>query len=227
MSLSLYVIEDSLAQLAEAREAAEAEGDSEAIAVIDKEIAAYLTREVAKVDSYAGLIRRRLDDAKLLKAEAARLADRAKVAEADADRLKETALRVMQQFGVKELKTQTNTLRVQGNGGLEALDVEPELLPRSMKLITVTMPLNDWFDIRPGQDTPMAKRISTRSLDPNSDAIREALKQRVPCPECYERTAANSGVANANCERCNGSGTVPNTVPGARLLPRGSHVRLS
>ena len=58
MSPSLFVIEDSLALLAETREQAEAEGDTAAVQECDKALAAYLTAEAAKVDSYAGLIKR-------------------------------------------------------------------------------------------------------------------------------------------------------------------------
>ena len=45
--MNLYQIESDLQQLAELRDAAEAEGDSEALKVIDDQLAAYLTREPA------------------------------------------------------------------------------------------------------------------------------------------------------------------------------------
>ena len=168
-AISLYNIESALEQLDESRRAAEAEGDTEALSVIDAEIAAYLTREVAKIDSYAGLIRRRGDEAETCEREAKRLADRAKALRADEQRLKDNALAVMQRFGVRELKSPTNTLRVQGNGGIEPLDIP------------------DWPKDSSGRFKPLAAEdlpislVRTLTLYlPDTDDIRERLKRGEP-----------------------------------------------
>ncbi len=184
MALSLYNIEDSLALLAETREAAEAEGDAAAVAECDKALAQYLTAEAAKVNSYAALIRRQLAEAEECEAEAQRIAGRARTRRAFVDRLKATALEVMQRFGVKELRSATNTLRVQKNGGVQSLGVE-------------------WPKDASGNYTPLAPDDPFRPKDlpvkvfmlPDTAAIRAAISH--------------------------GS-----TVPGARLLERGSHLRV-
>lgn len=220
--MTLYVIEGSLEQLAEARELAEGEGDSEAIKVIDAEIESYLTKEAAKVDSYAGLIRRRISEAELCKAEAQRLLERAKAAQDDVDRLKQTAVTVMERFGVRELKTPTNTLRVQANGGLQPLEITPGGIPRELREVTVVMRALDWDAIEDAVGASLLKWKSFE-INPDNQAIREALTQRLPCPECANLPAHEPIDV---CPRCNGVGTVPNAVPGARLLERGKHVRV-
>ena len=123
MTESLYVIEQSLQLLVDERDRAEANGDSEAIATIDRALTEYLTREAAKIDSYAGLIHQLDTEAELVKAEADRLHGRAKAMLARNDAIKAAALVAMQAHGVKELKTYRNTLRRQGNGGLQALEI--------------------------------------------------------------------------------------------------------
>jgi len=214
MSLPLYVIEESLELLANARELAESEGDSEAINVIDAEIEKYLTREVAKVDSYAALIRRRDNEAALCREEAQRLIDRAKAAENDVGRLKRTALAVMERFGVKELRTPTNTLRAQNNGGLQPLDIPiAEAVPEKFRTITITLPLPEAAKI----PQSILSSATHQQMGTDTGAIRAALKQRVPCPEC-------GGVGVIECKSCNGAGTVPTIIPGAKLLPWGKHL---
>lgn len=220
MNLNLYVIEESLEMLTEARELAEAEGDSEALKVIDGEIEKYLTKEAAKVDSYAGLIRRTILEAEVCKAEAHRLLDRAKAAQADVDRLKQTALTVMERFGVKELKTPTNTLRVQANGGVRPLEITPGAVPREFQEVTIVMRAPDWDAMENAVGASLLKWKSFES-NPDNQAIREALTQRVPCPECRKNDEMD-----IYCPRCEGIGTIANPIPGARLLERGKHVRV-
>jgi DnaJ-class molecular chaperone len=58
---------------------------------------------------------------------------------------------------------------------------------------------------------------------PDTERIRDALAQRVPCKQC-------GGDGHRRCEdrcpECDGAGTIPNTVPGAKLLERGEHLRV-
>jgi chromosome segregation ATPase len=228
MNLSLYTIEDSLQQLVDLREQAEAEGDSEALKVIEDQLAGYLKQEARKIDSYAGLIRTLKAEADLCEAEAERLTDRAKRADAFIERLKANALAVMQQFGVKELKTQINTIRRQKNGGLQALEVTetPWTLPNEFKRYRVRLSAAQMSELMKALgESGMAEVILTYSIvEADTEAIRAALAQRVRCPEC-KGEAVTSG--NCRCERCNGAGAIPNTVPGAKLLERGEHVRLT
>ena len=207
MSPSLYIIEDSLQQLAELRDQAEAEGDSEALKVIEAQIGEYLTKEAAKVDSYAGLIQRETANAKLCREEANRLLELARKREAFVEMLKERAVAVMEQFGVRVIESPKHRMRVQGNGGLEPLEIPmQDRLPEGLKEYTVKMPgdLYHWIwnaikAVEEGLDLvphPLAEKVMDEATSlPRNQAIREALK---------------SG----------------EDVPGARLLPRGKSLRI-
>jgi Siphovirus Gp157 len=180
MSVSLWTIEAELQELANMREEAEAEGDSRALTVIDTSIAEYLTHEAQKIDSYAGLIRKRLHDADACEARAEELYSRAKAMRADADRLKAMALKTMKAFGVTQLGTAEHTLRVQGNGGPQPVEIiEP--VPDAFKKITVTMSYAEWRAIaegglRPGVPMSVAESKPSTKIFPDTDLIREYLK---------------------------------------------------
>src|SRR6185437_1989079 len=119
-ALSLYVIEDSLQNLAGLRDQAEAEGDSEAIKVIDQQIAEYLTAEPAKVASYIGQMKS--DDALIAacEEEIKRVKSIKNASQARKDRMEANAIAVMQRFGIRSLSAKEHgSMRVQGNGGLE------------------------------------------------------------------------------------------------------------
>jgi hypothetical protein len=232
-SLSLYTIEASLQLLAETREAAEAEGDAAAVTECDKALASYLTAEASKVNSYAALIRRQTAEAEECEAEAARLTARAKQRRAFVDRLKSTALEVMQRFGVRELRSATNTLRVQNNGGVQPLDTSGVVDAKWQK-ITVTLPALVWLDLmglaeaaaRDSETYRMLDKLTDRApRSPDTDLIRKALAVQERCPECKGVGAPWNNSASVPCARCNGTGWVHPTIPGARLLERGVHLR--
>jgi len=169
MNLTLYEIEDALAQLAEAREQAEHEGDAIQVAKIDDALEHYLSREAKKIDSYANLLKQMGDEVTLCRMEAARLHDRACAIENRRDAMKQNAMAVMNRFGVRSLKSARNTLRIQANGGLQAMDIyNPTGLPPEFM---------QW------------------TLVPKQTEIRIALERG-------------------------------EEIPGARLLPRGEHLRV-
>lgn len=202
MNESLYLIEDTLEQIQMQRKIAEAEGDSEALKVIDQIEREYLTKEAAKVTSYVALIRSREATVLACQQERKRIADIQNAAQADIDRLKANALEAMQRFGVKELKaTPGGGFRRQANGALQALDTS-ELTSAVWQNITVTLPALVWMDLMglaqaaaPNSETyAMLMRLTEKApRTPDTERIQEALKQR--------------------------------TVPGVKLLPRGEHVR--
>jgi hypothetical protein len=209
MSQSLYRIQQDLESLAALRESAELEGDSEALKVIDQQIAEYLTKEAAKVTSYVGLIRCEELNAEACEKEAQRFLDIAKQKRALVARLKETALEVMNRFGVRELKaTPGGGLRIQGNGGLQPLEIIDtdiwEKLPPTFINQHVHMTIAEWKEIglwlgkyQGGLEMwhKLSAKLEYAPMTPAKDAIREALKR----------------------------GEV---IAGARLLPRGEHVRV-
>lgn len=230
-------IEAQLEEIMIERSIAESEGDSEALKQIDIVLMQYLQKEAVKIDSYAGLIHQRQDDAEACEREAGRLLARAQRFRNDVDRLKATALSVMQQYGVKELKTATNAFRRQVKPGLQTLDVpNVKLVPDEFLDVTVKMPRKLWDAVsdeveaqqRPGQ------KFTLSDDTPDKNAIRTRLAQRVSCPECEgmgRRTEMLEGAvtechATVECPHCEGKGTIPATVPGARLLERGEHVRV-
>ena len=240
MSLSLYNIEASLLELVRLREDAELEGDSEALKVIDQQLTEYVQqREPAKIDSTASLIHQLNDEADACNRQAERYAQRAKQRRDLIMRILRNVLFVMQSFGVKELKTPLNTLRRQANGGIQALDCVPlEQMPIEFVTATVTIPLSTWKEIveRVTVAGHVAARVVTTpvALGYNTERIREALKQRVVCPECLKvdgplgliATGCTSLFPECVCQRCNGQGTISNEIPGVKLLPRGEHVRI-
>ena len=206
MNLTLYSIETRLQELVDLRDQLGAEGDSEAIEAVDHEIAGYLTREAAKINSYAAMIRQRCDSAALCKARAAELAARAKAFEADVQRLKDNALRVMESFGVTKLETPETTLRVQGNGGLQPLEITipSSELPAEFQLKSITLNMKTWDEVglwlgkyNGGLDLwhKILGVLESQQPQINTHFVREALKRG-------------------------------ESVPGAKLLERGKHLRV-
>jgi len=227
VSASLFVIEQSLVDLEELRATLVDEGDTEAVAAVDAQIKEWLTAEASKVTSYVGLIRSKQATVEAAKAEKARVDAILKAAEADVERLKANALAVMQRFDVKELKaTPGGGLRRQGNGGLEPLDI-PEW-PKDASGNFKALREHDAGLVNFPSDFPVKALYI-----PDTEKIREEFKRRVTCPECkgsefvHNPKAAQTGeTVLITCPRCKGELTVPATVPGARLLPRGEHVRV-
>ena len=227
-SLTLYSIEAELQQLIDARILAEEEGAlPDELAVIDKLLAEYMAREVRKVDGIAHAVRAFQNAAVEAQNEARRINERAKQLEAQANRIKAAALAAMQAHGITRLETPTNRLRVQANGGVQPLDTDVVQLPDKYLRVTVTMPLNQWramasaFEEDPGMDQVKVAAVA----EPDTERIREALKKFVPCPECH-KDGIPSAKQLVECQRCGSRGAVPATVPGARLLERGFHLRV-
>jgi hypothetical protein len=234
MNESLYLIEDTLEQIQMQRQIAEAEGDSEALKVIDQIEREYLTKEAAKVTSYVALIRSRGATVLACQQERKRIADIQNAAHRDIDRLKANALEAMQRFGVKELKaTPGGGFRRQANGGLQALETDVNVIEDDLLLVTVTMPRHVWDQVEAEVvlTCDLGDQLLISSDKPNTDLIRDALKRRRVCPECggvgYPHDGEGYVTSSKECQRCEGSGNIPNTVPGAKLLPRGEHVKIS
>lgn len=197
-AMTLYAIEESLAELIRLRELAEDEGDTEALPVIDQQIQEYAAREVKKVDSIAHAINTYELAAEHARAESKRLAGRAAAFTARADRIRNAALYAMQAQDIKAVETPTNTLKRQGNGGVQALDVEAHSVLDEFRKFTLTLTGPAYLClIRTLREHPAFVEQITRSMrsEPDNERIREALKGGL--------------------------------VQGAKLLPRGEHLRLS
>lgn len=223
MPTSLYQLEAAIVELFALRDEAEHEADSQSVAVIDQEIQKWVAAELRKVDGVVSFIRETDVRAHILETEAKRLTRRAQVWRAKGQRVADAALRAMQDHGItKPLHGNSSTLRIQKNGGQEPLELsEGHLLPTEYRLITVTLRETEWSKI--------AEQISYAvdvKMSADNAGIRAALKQRVTCPECNGHGSYWDTGAAIRCVRCEGSGTIPNSVPGARLVPRGEHLRI-
>ncbi len=229
-TLTFCTIESELQELLTLRETAESEGAiPEELQAIDRQIEQYFEREVRKVDGIANAIHIYEHAAEAAQEEAIRIMARAKTLQSTADRIRENALRTMQLFGVPRLDTPTNRLRVCGNGGKEPLEVSiPDAVPDQCRVFRLTFRLDTLLAIRSALGPGLMRDCLDDQIvsEPDNDAIRAALKQSIACPECKGEGAPWNNSAAVPCVRCNGSGTVPNTVPGARLLPRGEHLRV-
>lgn len=222
---SLYLIEDTLQQIQESRAAAEAEGDSEALKVIDQIEREYLTKASDKVTSYVGLIHARENRIEACEAEIDRLKSIRAAASRDIERLKGNALSVMRGFDVKSL-TDDRTgrgLQRRTNGGLQSLEIPEWPMDAAGNFKPVKHELGD------------KHRVPVKYLVvPDTEQIRDLLKVRIPCPaKCAAgRVILDDSPSHENCElggncpRCKGEGTIPQTIPGVKLLERGEHVRV-
>ena len=92
----------------------------------------------AKADGYARVIRNMEAEAKALKDEEKRLAEKRKLREAAVDRLKQNLFESMKATGKEKFKTDLFTFSIQKNGGAlpVIVDVDTEYLPDDLVQIT-------------------------------------------------------------------------------------------
>jgi len=207
MSQSLFIIERALADLCETRQELEEqpaytpeqiEEKHAAIDAVDAAIVEYITAEVRKVDNVARFLTELKAREKALDYEIDRLTGIRDQAARTEERIKAVVLQVMRDCDVKKLEGKIGTLKRQGNGGVQAVDIaQPELVPPNMR----------WYTVRMGgiayghicslcAGAPQGEAVlGTAKSEPDKEAIRKALE-------------AGEG------------------VPGCRLEPRGEHLRV-
>lgn len=186
---SLYDIEGALVTLMDLRAEAESEGDAEQLAVLDKEIDAWMAQEIRKVDHIAAYIKECERRATIELEEGERHFDRAHTWQARADRVRASALAAMQAHDIKVVETPANTIRRQRNGGLDPIEVTDfEAIPQGLKRITVTLPLVLWKAIVKAGFSDEQIAI-TRRVEAALDLIRAELREgrKVPGVEKRER----------------------------------------
>lgn len=227
---SLYSILDELVELAALADEPDL-ADDERLAV-HEQIAKYVGAEIAgrKVDGIAATIRECKARAAVADEEAKRLAKRAASWLGRVDRIEASTLRAMQDHGVTKLETPTNRLRIQANGGKEPLDVyAPADVPESLCRFTLRLTGAErrllagavGLVADKGVRDELVRLLFAPAPEPDGEAIRAALKSRTVCPACGGLDVKFNG-----CERCATAGFAPAEVPGARLLPRGVHLRV-
>jgi hypothetical protein len=222
-----------------------------AIEQADLAIKEYLQKEVQKVDNVARF-RRGLDHClDATKKEIELLRHRQEQLQKWREEMDAMVLDVMRAADKKKLEGGSHTLRRQGNGGVQAVEVlQPELVPEGLKRYSLTMrgDLYHWlwsvvteFE-KEHAIHPLAHSVfddahsvfDDAKTEPDLTAIREALEARERCPACggLMRVAVCDCEGGSNpewhdCDTCNGEGTIPAGVPGCRLVPRGEHLRVS
>lgn len=177
-----------------------------------------ITALVKKADGFAAYIRSEQADAAAAKAESDRCYDLAKRRQARVDRMKAIGVEVLQSLGVKFIKGETSELRRWGNGGAHPVDIrQPELLPAKYQRFTLTLSGEEMADL--SRVHPWMSRAA-KPIEPDTDLIRKDLLKRETCPAC----GANGDV---ECPACNGEGSRAGSVPGAVLVDRQEHLRIS
>lgn len=231
---ALYQIDLRLWDLAQQREEAEAAGDAEAVARIDRETESAVAELSRKVDAIAHTRREYLKRSEAAREEAERILEHAKRWERRAETLSRIVAAVMQSRGDKAWETATDKVTRCANGGVQRLTFY-DAVPDEYQNITLTMTVPEWMDIMEaacdGASIETVRRIhkisNSGAITANTEMIREALKTQVPCPDCSAtdwRDKAKNLLDGRPCPRCQGKGTVQKTVPGARLAPRGEHL---
>lgn len=122
---TLYEITDDMKALAELLGEVDGDISDPRVAQAVEEWFAETDRDFRrKADGYAAFIVELEARAKARKEEADRLATRAKVDRATADFLRERLKRTMQELGIKSVETDRFKVGVQGNGGMQPLELD-------------------------------------------------------------------------------------------------------
>jgi hypothetical protein len=233
--LTLWEIEQGWLDLIEARESAQSielpEERAAAMAACEQALSDYIAREVQKVDGIRAIVRNLEAVVTMAKEERDYQNRRAKHAEDLIARIKDTAKGALEAVGKKKVEGRTGVLMVKGNGGLQSLDItDPSLLPDECCRMEGWISAAWWPRILQRAMMP-ADAYEMRRV-PSGPAIREELAK--PCAHCNGtgRLTTDAEVAEYAtasgpefiCRACGGSGK--SAVPGARLLPRGTHLEI-
>lgn len=244
MTESLWVIEESLADLIEARaevldrlteleagapqlgSAELIEGNRSDLAQIDAALLEYAKREIRKVDNIRGMWKHLQMMQVAASAEAEVQHQRAKSYERALTVLKSAVQVTMEEMEWREgkprkLEGKTGSISLKGNGGKEPVVITDEsLIPDQFCTVTVKMPFEMWKSAA----VLMSEEFIGSSVGPRVPSltlIGEALNR--PCGDCQGKGLLGFGLPGMGaCTSCGGSGR--QGVPGAVLGQRGAHV---
>ncbi len=243
MDLTLFKIEDELAQLIEhrAQRVADLEepASAEELSALDQVINEYELAAPAKVTGVVAMFRKWKAQRANIASEILRLTAIDKFLDACERRLKERAAAALELLPMPKKGARTLTgvdgsrLMLKGNGGVEPLQVDGwdadawrwltdvVVLPDEFQKVEVTMSLNDWNLICKQIDHFVA--LKPVFAEPDTKLIRETLGQ--DCGDCYGTgSIPKIPMEKVDCPTCGGTGK--RTIPGARLNPRGQHVEI-
>jgi Gp157 protein len=158
----------------------------ESLAQIDTAIVEYVAMEVQKADNIVLYLRSCEYHEKALQREIELLQHRREAIQQRQKQLKELVLSVMQIRDKKQFKGASHTLRRQGNGGQQPVDVvQPELVPSHFQRVTVTLNREHWgraVGVLSEHDFNI--ECAREYHEPDLTAIREALELGRGVPGC-------------------------------------------
>jgi hypothetical protein len=200
---TLYQIETGLQELIEYRESEELTAEERA--VVDSQIAEYVSRELTKVDSIRGYLRHCDMMKREAEAEAARCKTIAGIWENRGTLLKDLCKGLMESLGNKRIEGRSGYLLLKGNGGKQAVEVYDEkLIPDDLCEYEGRISGHAWDNLR----LIMVQSEEGRRTWEIWSGRQDVQMQRIP----------HKGRIGQELE----SGH----VPGARLVPRGSHIEI-
>ena len=168
------------AQLAEPTEDSDRAGLTAQLAEIDDRLANLAAELATKTDNIAGVLRRMSTEQDALKAEQERIHARRKTFERAEGWLRKYVVSVMQQRGLKQLKTESNTLFIRQSDAVVVED--PQVLPEAYKNVTVKMPAWLWRYLVEHAD-PAGNNSDVQAVrvveDISLSAIKKAIKSGV------------------------------------------------
>jgi hypothetical protein len=224
-NLSLFQLESELRELMDFRDSEELTAEERE--AVDNQIRVYVAKEITKIDNLRAYMRHCQIMSQAAKEEAELQAKRANSWKNRLDYLKGCCLDAMNLMGKKKLEGRTGYLLAKANGGKQALTIyAPSLIPENLVIYRGYM--------RPEAMAAIPEQVRGRQdfifeREPLNEALRAELEK--PCMTCIGvgqiqagQTAFSPLGATHQCPKCNGDGK--QTVPGARLEPRGSHVEV-
>ncbi len=232
-SATLWDIEQSVAQLMALLDDPEIAEEERAVAVAELE--RWVCAEVRKVDAIRAVLRncdQREAEALAAVADARqeleRQRARAAVFSNRRDRIKAMVMAAMGAMGLRKIEGKTGRLRIQDNGGKQALKITNEpLVPDEYRVFSFRLSATQWQFLQRligstyADSTPAGAilRAMLSSCAPSIDEakVRAALESK--CPICEAM-----GDIASNCSDCNGTGK--QRVPGAELEAKGEHLRV-
>ena len=236
MSVSMFCKEHALSDLFDTRQEIIAEvaftdqqiADKQAaLEAVDAAIVETVTAEVRKVDSISRFLLELTARREAIGREVERLEEISTACENTERRIKEMVLQIMRDTDTKKLEGRIGTLKRQGNGGVQPVEVvQRDLVPSRFLRLSVSMPMVRWqliCEALAAKYPALLEGVKASDCEPDKEAIRKELERRVPCTMCEGRQSISGNI----CEECGGSGTLPNGVPGCRILPRGESLRVS
>lgn len=197
---SLFVIETVLSDLFDTRQEIidqiaftdEQIADKQAaLDTVDAAIVETITAEVRKVDNISRFLLELKARREAIGREVERLGGISTACENTERRIKEMVLQIMRDTDTKKLEGKIGTLKRQGNGGVQPVEVVQEsLVPARFQRLTVTVNAAFWADIvrRVGNmEDAFEGNLSVSKPAPYKEAIRKELEAGQGVPGCVLR----------------------------------------